>query len=116
MPVGCGGMRSRPTTRALTGLPSPGDVRRKSCSRGYQGIARWAIVDPARNARSYFLGGARVTAHPGAEWNWTGSGRAKLACRATATMRPAPPTQTTRGPDRPQDVAPGATEARSAYQ
>src|SRR2546430_13692007 len=26
-----------------------------------------SIVDPAGNARSYFLGGARVTAHPGAE-------------------------------------------------
>src|SRR2546427_11272712 len=109
-------LRSLTTSPSLTGLTCHGDVRRTSCSRGYRDIARWPIVDPAGNARSYFLGGARVTAHPGAEWTWTGSGRAKVACRATATVRPAPPTQTMRGPDRPQGVAPRATEARSAYQ
>src|SRR3989475_12440878 len=101
---------------SLTGLTCHGDVRGTSCSRGYRDIARWPIVDPAGDGRSHFLGGARVTAHPGAEWAWTGSGRAKVACRATATVSPAPPTQTMRGPDRPQGVAPRATEARSAYQ
>lgn len=58
---------TRATAYALTGLPSLGDVRRESCSRGYRGMAWWAIVDPAGNARSYFLGAARETAHPGEE-------------------------------------------------
>src|SRR5438445_3068594 len=98
----------------LTGLPSSRDEGEPR-SRGYRGTGRPTIVDPAGNARSYFLGAGRETAHPGPDWNWTGSGRAKLARRSTARMRPAPPNQT-RGPDRPQGVAPGATEAQSAEQ
>jgi len=53
-------------------------------------MGRPTIVDPGGNARSYFLGAGRETAHPGSEWNWTGSGRANVARRSTASMRPAP--------------------------
>src|SRR5438034_9524658 len=44
------------------------------------------------------------------------SGRATVARRATATMRPAPPNKTKRGPDRPQDDAPRASAGQSANQ
>src|SRR5438874_2583048 len=43
------------------------------------------------------------------------SGRATLARRETASMRPAPPDKT-RGPDRPQDDAPSAQAGQSANQ
>src|SRR2546427_402205 len=42
-------------------------------------------------------------------------GRATLARRETASMRPAPPDKT-RGPDRPQDDAPSAQAGQSANQ
>src|SRR5207302_1329390 len=88
----------------LTRLPSSEEVRGESPAGGSLGIARGAIADPDGNARSDFFGRAHGVGDSGLDGNFEGSGRALGARRSTATVRPAPPTQTTRGPDRPQGL------------
>src|SRR5216684_2603816 len=99
---------ARRTATRLTRLPSSEEVRGESPAGGSLGIARGAIADPDGDARSYFLGRAHGVGDCGPDGNFEGSGRAYRARRSTARVRPAPPTQTTRGPDRPQGGAPRA--------
>ena len=112
------------------------DPCRQLGDRPHRPLAHWTTL-PGKREMTSFTGVSRycrrvdrrawrpcVIALLGRRWRetrhreqaWTGSGRATFARRATASMRPAPPNKTKRGPDRPQDDAPRAQAGQSANQ